>query len=79
MTEAAKRSDGQGTKANGCDSCCIMEIEGQAVGLLTMEGHGFVFYAAMAETWPLDRRVFSRRRDAERAVRDLYGKRQSSR
>lgn len=50
---------------------CIVEIVGEAVGLLTAEGHGLVFHAASPDTWPLDRCVFSCRQDAEQAVREL--------
>ena len=51
--------------------CCILEILGEPAGLLITEKHGLVFYAASKKTWPLDRRVFSRRQDAERAIRAL--------
>ncbi len=51
--------------------CCILEIFGESVGLLITEEYGFVFHAASAKTWSLDRRVFARRQDAERAIRAL--------
>lgn len=52
---------------------CIMEIGGQAVGLLAMEDHGSISYAGLAEAGSFDRRVCSRTRAAERAVRELCG------
>lgn len=51
--------------------CCVLEIFGEPVGLLIAEEAGFVFHAASAKAWPLDRRVFARRQDAERAIRAL--------
>ncbi len=51
--------------------CCVLEIFGEPVGLLITEEYGFVFHAASAKAWPLDRRVFARRKDAERAIRAL--------
>ncbi len=51
--------------------CCILEIFGEPVGLLITEEYGFVFHATSATVWPLDRRVFARRQDAERAIRAL--------
>ena len=51
--------------------CCVLEIFGELVGLLITEEHGLVFHAASAEAWSLDRRVFARRQDAERAIRAL--------
>ena len=37
--------------------CCVLEIFGESVGLLITEENGFVFHAASAKAWPLDRRV----------------------
>ncbi len=51
--------------------CCVLEIFGEPVGLLITEEHGLVFHAASAEAWSLDRHVFARRQDAERAIRAL--------
>ncbi len=51
--------------------CCVLEIFGEPVGLLITEEYGFVFHAASAKAWPLDRRVFARRQDAERTIRTL--------
>ncbi len=51
--------------------CCGLEIFGEPAGLLITEEYGFVFHAASAKAWPLDRRVFARRQDAERATRAL--------
>ena len=51
--------------------CCVLEIFGGSVGLLITEEYGFVFHAASAKAWSLDRRVFARRQDAERAIRAL--------
>ncbi len=58
------------TPPSGPD-CCGLEIFGAPVGLLITEEYGFVFHAASAKVWPLDRRVFARRQDAERAIRAL--------
>ena len=52
-------------------NCCVLEIFGEPAGLLIAEEAGFVFHAASAKAWPLDRRVFARRQDAERAIRAL--------
>ena len=78
MARATKWSDSENVKANDSDGCCIIEIDGQAVGLLAAKNHEFVFYAAVLETWPLDRRVFSSRWGAEQAIRDLCGVRQDN-
>ncbi len=51
--------------------CCVLEIFGEPVGLLITEEHGLVFHAASAEAWSLDRHVFARRQDAERAIRAM--------
>ncbi len=49
----------------------VLEIFGDPVGLLITEEYSFVFHAAFAQPWRLDRRVFARRQDAERAIRAL--------
>ena len=51
--------------------CCVLEIFGEPVGLLITEENGLVFHAASAKAWSVDRRVFARRQDAERAIRAL--------
>ncbi len=51
--------------------CCVLEIFGEPVGLLITEEYGLVFHAASAKAWSLDRSVFARRQDAERAIRAL--------
>jgi hypothetical protein len=51
--------------------CCIIEIAGEAVGLVTMGDHGVTFHAAAPETWPLDCCSFASRQDAASAVREL--------
>ncbi len=51
--------------------CCVLEIFGELVGLLITEEYGLVFHAASTEAWSLDRHVFARRQDAERAIRAL--------
>jgi len=51
--------------------CCIIEIAGEAVGLVTSGDRGVIFHAAVPETWPLDRRSFASRQDAANAVRQL--------
>ncbi len=67
------------TPPSGPD-CCVLEIFGEPVGLLITEEHGLVFHAASAEAWSLDRHVFARRQDAERAIRALLSlKRRKSR
>ncbi len=58
------------TPASGPD-CWVLEIFGELVGLLITEEYGLVFHAASAKAWSLDRRVFARRQDAERAIRVL--------
>ncbi len=58
------------TPPSGPD-CCVLEIFGEPVGLLITEEYGLVFHAASAKAWSLDRRVFARRQDAERAIRVL--------
>lgn len=50
---------------------CIVQIGGEAVGLVTAEDHGLVFHAASVETWPIDRCCFSCRTSMEQAVREL--------
>lgn len=50
---------------------CIIEIAGEAVGLLVGGARGVVFHAAAPRTWPLDRRNFASRQDAANAVRQL--------
>lgn len=51
--------------------CCVLEIFGEAAGLLITEEYGVVFHAASKKAWSLDRRVFQRIEDAERALRAL--------
>ncbi len=51
--------------------CCVLEIFGESVGFLITEEYGFVFHAASASAWPLARRGFGRRQDAERCIRAL--------
>jgi len=58
------------TPPSGPD-CCVLEIFGESVGLLITEEYGLVFHAASTEAWSLDRHVFARRQDAERAIRAL--------
>ena len=50
---------------------CIIEIAGEAVGLVTSGARGVMFHSAVPETWPLDRYSFVSRQDAVTAVRAL--------
>lgn len=61
-----------------CDRC-IIEIAGEAAGLVTSGSRGVVFHAAAPETWPLDRCIFSSRQDAAKSVRALLRARRQSR
>ncbi len=59
--------------------CCIIEIAGEAVGLVTSGARGVMFHAAVPETWPLDRCSFASRQKAARAVDELLRARRQSR
>lgn len=50
---------------------CIIEVAGEAVGLVTSGGRGVVFHAAVPEAWPLDGCSFADHQDAAQAVRAL--------
>lgn len=49
----------------------VIEFSGQALGLVIRDDHGFVFFAAAEEMWPLNRRVFSTVDAATKASLDL--------
>jgi hypothetical protein len=49
----------------------IIEIRGEAAGIVARTGRGFAFYAAQAPYYRLEKRVFRSARDAERAARAL--------
>ena len=58
---------------------CIIEISGEAVGMVIEDEGGFVFHAAAPDLWPLNRQVFRSVEAATRASRELLErKRQSS-
>jgi hypothetical protein len=53
----------------------IIEIRGQAAGIVARTSRGFVFYAAQAPFFSLERQHFRSARHAERAARDLLDRR----
>lgn len=56
----------------------IIEISGQAVGMVIRDEMAFVFHAAAPEIWALDRQGFNSLSAAEQAVRDLFYTRPAS-
>ena len=54
----------------------IIEIRGEAAGILARTGRGFAFYAAQAPFRRLEKRLFRSVREAERAARDLIARQQ---
>lgn len=56
----------------------IIEISGQAVGMVIRDQMAFVFYAAAPRIWDLDRQGFNSLSAAEQAVRDLFYTRPAS-
>jgi hypothetical protein len=53
----------------------IIEIRGEAAGIVARTGRGFAFYAAQAPFHRLERRLFRSVREAERAARELIARR----
>jgi hypothetical protein len=53
----------------------IIEIRGQAAGIVARTGRGFAFYAAQAPFYRLEKRLFRSVREAERAARELIAPR----
>ena len=51
------------------DDRWLIEIYGQAVGMVVRDEAAFVFHAAIPEIWSLDRQAFESLSDAERAVK----------
>ena len=47
----------------------IVEHSGEPVGMIVRDEAGFVFSAAAADVWKLDRQVFATMHAAQRAVR----------
>ena len=56
----------------------IIEIRGEAAGIVARTGRGFAFYAAQAPFYRLERRLFRSVREAERAARELIARRPQS-
>ena len=48
--------------------CCIVEVFGEALGLLVDDGEALTFYASAPEVWSLDGRVFATVTAAQRAA-----------
>ncbi len=51
------------------DDRCIVEHSGKPVGMIVRSESGFVFYAAAADVWELDRQMFPTMHAAQRAAR----------
>ena len=51
------------------DDRWLIEVSGQAVGMVVRDEAAFVFHAAIPEIWSLDRHAFKSLNDAERAVK----------
>jgi hypothetical protein len=47
----------------------IVEHSGEPVGMIVRDEAGFVFHAAAADVWKLDRQVFATMHAAQRAAR----------
>ena len=50
----------------------IIEVSGQALGMVIRDESAYVFHAAAPEIWSLDRHIFRSLGAAERAVKDLF-------
>ncbi len=50
---------------------CVIEIQGDAVGILVREGRSYKFFAAMQAFNVLEGRMFSTPRHAERAAHEI--------
>ncbi len=53
----------------GSNDRWIVEHSGEAVGMIVRDEAGFVFHAAAADVWELDRQVFPTMHAAQRAAR----------
>jgi hypothetical protein len=53
----------------------IIEIRGEAAGIVARTGRGFAFYAAQAPYFRLEKRLFRSVREAERAAHALIARR----
>ena len=53
----------------GSNDRWIVEHSGEPVGMIVRDEAGFVFHAAAADVWKLDRRVFATMHAAQRAAR----------
>ncbi len=51
------------------DDRCIVEFFGEPLGTIVRCESGFVFYAAAADVWELDRQMFPTMHAAQRAAR----------
>ena len=51
------------------DDRCIVEHSGEPLGMIVRSEAGFVFYAAAADVWELDRQMFPTMHAAQRAAR----------
>jgi hypothetical protein len=54
------------------DDRWLIEVYGQAVGMVVRDEAAFVFHAAVPEIWSLDRQAFKSLNDAERAVKARF-------
>ena len=53
----------------GSDDRWIVEHSGEPIGMIVRDEAGFVFYAAAANLWELDRQMFPTMHAAQRAAR----------